>query len=75
MEWRHSVLIDLSYFLTALALVMVIEGILPFLSPGKWRDMIITLSSKSERTIRIFGFASMMVGALLMALVHSGILD
>ena len=64
-----------SYVLTALALVMVIEGILPFLSPVWWRQMMLRMIEKSDNTLRTFGFVSMLLGALIMAIVHSGILD
>lgn len=64
----------LPIFLTAIALVLVIEGILPFLAPLAWKRMMLQLASQSDRAIRIVGLISLLLGALLMYLVHSGIL-
>ena len=56
-------------FLTALCLVLVLEGVLPFLMPRRWRDMILSLAQMDERTIRIIGLASMLLGAGLLYFV------
>ncbi|RLA46923.1 MAG: DUF2065 domain-containing protein [Gammaproteobacteria bacterium] len=56
-------------FLTALCLVLVLEGVLPFLMPRRWRDMILSLAQMDERTIRVIGLASMLLGAGLLYLV------
>ncbi len=56
-------------FLAALCLVLVIEGVLPFLAPGRWRNMVLALAQVDERTIRLTGLASMAVGAGLLYLV------
>jgi len=64
-----------SYALTAIALVMVIEGILPFLSPQSWRQMMLRAGESSDHTLRMFGLISMVLGAFLMAFVHSGIIN
>lgn len=60
--------------LTALALVFVIEGILPFLSPQFWRQGMLRMMKQDDRKIRLLGFCSMIGGAILMVLVHSGVL-
>lgn len=64
----------LPIFLTAIALVLVIEGILPFLAPQAWKRMMFQLASQSDRAIRIIGLISLLLGALLMYLVHSEII-
>ena len=56
----------------ALALVLIIEGILPFISPARWRVMIATVAQMEDRVIRNFGLGSMMLGLLLLYLVRSG---
>lgn len=61
-------------FLTAFALVLVFEGIIPFLSPNLWRRMMLKIVMRNSKSIRIMGFVSMILGALLMYLIHSGIL-
>ena len=54
----------------ALALVLIIEGILPFISPTRWRVMIATVAQMEDRVIRNFGLGSMMLGLLLLYLVN-----
>lgn len=53
---------------TALALVLIIEGVLPFLSPGLWREAFRRILALSDGQIRFFGLTSMLLGlALLIA--------
>lgn len=52
----------------ALALMLVLEGILPFLVPGVWRDTFRRLTEMSDGQIRFVGLASMLVGLLLLFL-------
>lgn len=54
--------------LTAIALMLVIEGILPFLAPGVWRDAFRRLTELSDGQIRFFGLTSMLAGLLLLFL-------
>lgn len=56
--------------LSALALVMVIEGIVPFLSPQSLRRMLETAGQLDNRTLRIIGLASMICGIFLLYLVR-----
>lgn len=56
--------------LTAIALVLIIEGLLPALSPTVWQKAISDLSRLSPRTIRIGGAVSMLAGALLLNVLH-----
>jgi len=46
----------------ALALVLVIEGILPFLKPAIWRMTFMRLIKYSDEWLRIAGFLSMLSG-------------
>jgi uncharacterized protein YjeT (DUF2065 family) len=57
-------------FLMALALMLVIEGLLPFLAPGLWRDTFRRIIKLSDGQIRFFGLTSMLVGLLLLLLVR-----
>ncbi len=54
----------------ALCLVLVIEGILPFLAPARWRHMAVALAQTDDRTIRIVGLGSMLTGTLLLYLLR-----
>ena len=54
--------------LMALALMLVIEGLLPFLAPKLWRETFQRLMQLSDGQIRFFGLTSMLVGLLLLLL-------
>lgn len=56
--------------LLAFALMLVIEGILPFLVPALWRDTFRRLTEMSDGQIRFVGLTSMLVGLLLLYLVR-----
>lgn len=58
-------------FLTAFGLYLVLEGILPFLSPETWRRSMAVLAAMPGRQLRIFGLLSMLLGALLLVAVRS----
>lgn len=55
---------------TALALVMVIEGLLPFISPARYKEAMASLASQNDRTLRTIGLSSMIAGAILLAFVR-----
>jgi hypothetical protein len=52
--------------LMALALMLVIEGLLPFLAPRLWRETFQRLMQLSDGQIRFFGLTSMISGLLLL---------
>ena len=52
----------------ALALMLVFEGLLPFLSPTAWRQMFERALKMSDGQIRFIGLSSMLVGLLLLLL-------
>ena len=54
----------------ALALVLVIEGILPFLSPKSWRDAMSQAVQLPDNVLRSLGFFSMLAGVAILYLVH-----
>ena len=56
--------------LTALALVLVIEGIVPFVSPQSLRRMLETVSQLDNRSLRITGLVSMVLGVFMLYLVR-----
>ena len=53
----------------AIALVLIIEGIVPFLSPSVWRDTFERLVKMSDGQIRFFGLSSMLAGLIILILV------
>lgn len=56
--------------LTAFALVLVLEGVLPFLLPAIWREAFKRLTEMTDGQIRFIGLSSMLVGLLLLYLVR-----
>jgi len=52
--------------LGALALMLVLEGLLPLFSPGAWRRMFERATQMSDGQIRFIGLCSMLVGLLLL---------
>lgn len=52
----------------ALALVLVIEGIMPFVSPHGWRQTMQQASQLPDNVLRTIGLASMLFGVLLLYL-------
>ncbi len=56
--------------LVAIALVLVIEGILPFLSPNGMRRAWLSMAAMDNRSLRITGLLSMAIGVLLLYLVR-----
>ena len=62
MEW--------SDLLAAFALYLIIEGLLPFMSPRGWKQSMEMIAQLSNRQLRIIGFVCMVVGVLLLAAVR-----
>jgi uncharacterized protein YjeT (DUF2065 family) len=56
--------VDSDAFWLAMALVLVIEGLFPFLSPGGWRRMFTQILALSDGQVRFFGLCSIAVGLL-----------
>jgi hypothetical protein len=57
-------------FAIAFSLMLVIEGIMPFIAPRSWRQMFMQLMSMNDKSIRIMGLASMLFGVLLLYVVN-----
>ena len=53
-------------FLMAFALMLIIEGLLPFLAPSLWRDTFRRIIQLTDGQIRFFGLTSMLAGVLLL---------
>ena len=56
--------------LKAIGLLLVFEGILPFLSPDSWRQMMQQMCLQPSHVIRIIGLVSMLLGLGVVSLVH-----
>ena len=53
---------------TALALVLMLEGLLPFVAPATWRRIFEQLLALRDGQIRFFGLLSILLGLALLAL-------
>ncbi|WP_432470804.1 DUF2065 domain-containing protein [Amphritea sp. HPY] len=58
-EFWHQLLIGF-------CLMLVLEGIIPFLYPQRWRNLVQQLALVSNPTLRITGFVSMMAGVIML---------
>ena len=54
----------------AFCLMLVIEGILPFIAPKRWRNLIMMLDEVDDTTMRLIGLGSMLTGTLLLLLIN-----
>ncbi|MYB33822.1 MAG: DUF2065 domain-containing protein [Gammaproteobacteria bacterium] len=57
--------------LVAFALYLILEGLMPFLSPPAFRGFVQRISTMSDSSIRITGLAVMLLGLVLLYLVRS----
>ncbi len=56
--------------LTAFALVLVIEGMLPFISPSRYRRMVAEVTRLGDNAIRNIGLIVMIIGIVLLFIVR-----
>ncbi|GAB3105114.1 DUF2065 domain-containing protein [Aestuariicella hydrocarbonica] len=54
----------------AFCLMLVFEGIIPFLYPQRWRQLVANLALVSDQKLRMMGFFSMLLGAGLLYLIN-----
>ncbi|MDD2883910.1 MAG: DUF2065 domain-containing protein [Dechloromonas sp.] len=57
-----------STLLMAFALMLVLEGLMPFIAPAAWRETFRRLIQFSDGQIRFIGLTSMLVGLILFTL-------
>ena len=60
---------DSDTFWLALGLVLLLEGIFPFLSPAGWRRMFVQIIKLNDGQLRFFGMCSISAGVLLIWLL------
>ncbi len=58
-------------FIMALAMMLIFEGVLPFLAPNLWRDTFRRITQMTDGQIRFVGLSSMLVGLLILLWVRS----
>ncbi len=54
----------------AACLVLIFEGLLPFISPKRWRSMVATMATLNDNTIRSVGLFCMLAGTLLLYFIN-----
>ena len=62
---------DWQLLLTAFALVLILEGLLPFAGPGRYRKLVDELARLSDNQLRTTGFVLMLAGLLLLYFVRA----
>ncbi|SBS33115.1 hypothetical protein MAQ5080_02472 [Marinomonas aquimarina] len=63
-ELLHSLLVGFS-------LLLIAEGVLPFLKPKLWREMMVRAIASSDKNLRVLGAVSMFLGLMLLLLARS----
>lgn len=61
----------LQSILVGVSLLLIAEGILPFLAPHLWREIMVKAIASSDVNLRILGAISMFLGLILLLLTRS----
>ncbi len=59
-----------SLLLAAFALMLVLEGLLPFLAPQAWRNAFRRVTELQDGQIRFIGLSSMIMGLVLLMVIR-----
>ena len=57
--------------LTAIALVLIIEGMVPFIGPAKYRQIVAQMAQLSDNHLRTVGLVIMIIGVVLLFIVRN----
>lgn len=57
-------------FFMVFGLMLVFEGILPFLAPDMWRRMVTSVLLQNKKGVRLFGLMSMLIGLGILYLLR-----
>jgi len=60
----------IQHLLVAFCLMLIMEGVLPFLYPQRWRKLVVQIAQVNDRHMRFLGLASMLIGLALLLLVN-----
>jgi uncharacterized protein len=63
--------LDWTDLFAALAIVCIIEGIMPFINPSAMKRLLARMASVEEREMRIAGLVSMLAGLAILYMVRS----
>ncbi|HEY4732780.1 MAG TPA: DUF2065 domain-containing protein [Gammaproteobacteria bacterium] len=56
--------------LAAIALVLVIEGIIPFINPAAMRRALLNMAGMNDQSLRFAGLTSMIIGVILLYVIR-----
>ncbi len=56
--------------LLAFGLMLVIEGVLPFIAPRVWRETFRRVTELADGQVRFIGLSSVLVGVVILTVVH-----
>jgi uncharacterized protein YjeT (DUF2065 family) len=59
-----------SDFITAIALLLIFEGIMPFASPEQWKKALRSIAETNASKVRLFGLMSMICGLVMLYSMH-----
>ena len=54
----------------AFCLMLVIEGLMPFIAPGRWRKMLAMIEQVDDNTLRLMGLGSTLAGTALLYIIN-----
>lgn len=57
-------------FATAVCLMLIVEGMMPFLAPARWKQLLASLGQLTDRQVRLSGLASMLIGTACLYLLR-----
>ena len=57
-------------FWLACGLVLIVEGLLPFISPRRWREVFVRATQLGDGQIRFRGLTSLLLGMLVLLVWH-----
>ena len=57
---------DWTDFFSAIALLLIIEGLLPFFNPGGWKNVLLKVLQMDDKQLRFLGLSSMVIGILIL---------
>ncbi|MDG1751607.1 MAG: DUF2065 domain-containing protein [Thalassotalea sp.] len=60
----------LELLFTALAMALIIEGLIPALFPNKWRAYVLKLAEETPQSIRTIGLTIIIIGLIILWLFH-----
>jgi uncharacterized protein len=63
--------LDWNDLLAALAIVCILEGVMPFINPPGMKRLLAKLAALEERQLRLGGLFSMLIGLAILFLVRS----